>query len=204
MSRAILKPLLFFTLITIIIGLNRVVVCEPTPTGYYLPKGYYVKATLKWPDAPFWPGYSEESIVGLRLPEYDLLIVGRSWKEWNFHKYSQVQIVKVYEGYSGSKYEIVAKLDAQPNVEHEVTIKYDVDGQIKISVDGTFLYSFSASSEKYTIIAENANVNEPQPLQEQSQTGQGYTVSEDNYVMYLALGIGVVLVIIVIFMVVRR
>jgi len=193
------NSLLILFLLTILTSFTSIIAYNASPCGYYLPRGYYVEGTINFKDAPFWPGESEPSIIGLRTSSYDILIVGRASKDWSFQVWREILVIKK----TNEREEVLAKQDAQAEVDHKVTIVYGNDGQVKISVNGELLYSFAGSADKYTILASNAKVNEPQVLQTSNQeTGEGY-LPEDNTI-YLALGVGAVLVLIVVMLVVRR
>lgn len=189
-----LHALVIATLVALMIGgmlayANYAV--NPTPSGYYLPRGYKVTAKVYVPDSPLW-GNTLGDAFGISCEKYTVFALGWGEKTWNWEAKHGIKIVWREGGTDQDK----AYIDLEPNKKHEVTIVYDWDGTIKISVDGKFLYGFVATEPKYTIVAQGAQVSEPEALPKPSTTsptGSGYNPASisDLRTEYLLLGAGV-------------
>ena len=195
--RKTIIPLFFIILLATV---SAVYAYDATSTGYYLPKGYKVTGKVYVPGAPFWPGESLGDVVGVATDEYSVLVVGYGSKGGILESFNVEQGVKVIWKQAGRE-EVKAKATIQNIGEHDVTIVYGYDGQVKISVDGKFIYGFVATTDKYQLVAQGASVNAPEVLptsddssQSGSDTGEGYnppSVSELQ-MQYLLFGAGVV------------
>ncbi|MCD6300897.1 MAG: hypothetical protein J7L82_02380 [Staphylothermus sp.] len=171
-------------------------VVSPTPTGYYLPKGYKVTAKVYVPDAPLW-GNTIGDAVGLSCDKYSVIVFGWGEKTWNWEAKHGIKVIWREGGTDEDK----AYVDLEPDKKHDVTIVYDWDGTVKISVDGKFIYSFVATESRYTIVAQGATVNEPEALPEPSTTpptGSGYNRASVNELQtqYLLLGAGATIIVV--------
>ena len=172
---------------------------NPTPTGYYLPRGYKAEAIIMIPPAPFWPGIAKGDVVGVDAGTYQVRVVGFGYKASIIEGFWACHGVQVQK-HTLSKTEILTMKTNQDNPsleagEHKITITYGYDGTVKIAIDGEFLYSFAGTEDKYAVIAEGAKVSAPEPLpsSDSGDTGEGYnppTVKELQ-LQYLALGAGV-------------
>ena len=164
---------------------------NPTPSGYYLPRGYKVTAKVYVPDSPLWGNVLGDAF-GISCEKYTVFALGWGEKTWNWEAKHGIKIVWREGGTDEDK----AYVDLEPNKKHDVTIVYDWDGTVKISVDGKFIYSFVATEPKYTIVAQGAQVSEPEALPKPSTTsptGSGYNPASisDLRTEYLLLGAGV-------------
>ncbi len=162
-----------------------------TPTGYFLPKGYKVTAQVFVPCAPFWPGEAVGDAVGLQTNDYSVIARGYGLKGGvleGFTTRSGVKIIWVQGGVQSVK----ADTSAECNKKHEVTIVYSHDGQIKFSVGGRFIYSFVATADRYSIVAEGASVNAPEvlPRDTTSPAGGGYNPPSIQQIQIQALALG--------------
>ena len=206
-KRAAIPILLFIISITVAVA---VYAYEATPTGYYLPKGYKVTATVSVPGAPFWPGEYLGDIVGVQSNEYSVLAVGYGSKGGILENFAVEQGIKII-WIQGGRQEVKAKVSISNVGDHDVTIVYDYDGQVKISVDGKFIYGFVATADKYQIVAQGAKVNQPEVLpssdgSQNNDTGSGYnppSVSEIQ-MQYLLLGAGIIVILIVVMFLMHR
>jgi hypothetical protein len=206
------KSIIFFIYLTILIIASTAYAYEATPVGYYLPKGYKVTAKVSVPSPPFWGGEKLGDIVGVSVSEYSVFVVGYGAKWIDLSGLHVEQGVKVVWK-QGGREEVKAKVSIQNIGEHDVTIVYDYDGQIKISVDGKFIYGFVATDNKYQIIAQGASVNAPQVLptpdtgsDQSTDTGSGYNPPSVSQLQmqYLLLGGGAIGIIILSLFLMRR
>jgi hypothetical protein len=187
---------------------------DATSTGYYLPKGYKVSAKVSVPAPPFWPGETLGDIVGISTSDYSVLVIGYGSKGGVLEGFKVEQGIKVVWKQAGRE-EVKATVTIQNVGEHDVTIVYGYDGQIKISVNGKFVHSFVANKDKYEIVAQGASVSAPEVLPtsdnsnqntSDSGTGEGYnppSVSELQ-MQYLLFGAGAVIVVVLVLVLMRR
>ncbi len=181
--------------LTILLGSLIVVAYDASPTGYYLPKGYKVSVKLHVPGAPFWPGEVSGDIAGVGCEEYSVLIIGYGWKGQLWEGYPAESGIKVIWKQGGNEEE-KAK-EKYDEGDYDVTIVYGCDGQIKISVNGEFLYGFVATKSKYSILAEGAAVQAPEPLPCITETttdpgtGEGYNPPSVNEMQQQLLWVGI-------------
>ena len=198
-----LLPLLFTLFLVVSVSAYTA-----TPTGYYLPKGYKVDVSVYVSDPPLWPGENLGDIVGLSINDYSVLVVGYGGKGGPLEGFAVEQGVKIVWIQGGTQY-VKAKVKLNGG-DHTVSILYGYDGQVKISVDGKYVYGFVATADKYEIVAQGASVNAPQPIPQdqgsQDTTGEGYDVPSipELRTQYLLLGAGLVFISILAVVMIKR
>ena len=187
------KTLIPIIIFLAILAASNIVAADVTSTGYYLPQGYKVSAKVNVPVEPFWPGEAIGDAVGVSTSGYQVIIRGYASKGGIVEGFAVEKGIKVI-WVQGGKHEEKAKITGLESKEHDVEILYGYDGQVKISVNGEFLYSFVATVSKYEIVAEGAKVNQPEPLPSPTTTpttGEGYSKpSTYELQQQLALGLG--------------
>jgi len=187
------KTLIPIIIFLAILAASNIVAADVTSTGYYLPQGYKVSAKVNVPVEPFWPGKAIGDAVGVSASGYQVIIRGYASKGGIVEGFAVEKGIKVI-WVQGGKREEKAKITGLESKEHDVEILYGYDGQVKISVNGEFLYSFVATVSKYEIVAEGAKVNQPEPLPSPTTTpttGEGYSKpSTYELQQQLALGLG--------------
>lgn len=190
-------------MLTILAGI--VLVNAQSATGYYLPKGYKVRARIYVPGSPFWPGELAGDTVGISCERYSVLVKGFGYKQWWGEANSGIRVYWV-EG--GVTKEVASKWNI-PEGDHEVEIVYGHDGYVYISIEGTHVYGFAGTVEKYSIVSEGAEVSPPEALptpKQSEQVGSGYAPksAEELRNQYLLLGLGAGAISVLLILMIRR
>ena len=200
-----LLPLLFT--LFLVVGVSAY---TATPTGYYLPRGYKVDATVRVPAVPAWPGENVGDIAGLSTNDYSVYVVAYGGRGGILEGFATEQGIKIVWVQGGTQ-QVKAKVRNLNEGDHTVTIVYGHDNYIKISIDGKLAFSFVATVDKYELVAQGASVNAPQPIPQQQdgssdQTGEGYDVPSipELQTQYLLLGAGLVFISILAVVMVKR
>ncbi len=179
-------------------------------TGYYLPRGYKVTAQAFIPCAPFWSGEMIGDAVGLQTNDYTVIARSYGWKGGILEGFATRSGIKIL-WIQGGREDIKADVDLACGRKHEVVIVYGYDGQIKFSVDGRFIYSFIATVDRYSIVAEGASVSAPESLPRDTTSppaGTGYNPPSIQQIqiqaLALGLGLGLGVIAILLFLTRRR
>jgi len=203
-KKVMLSIVLLVFMVSSIVMANYAV--NPTSTGYYLMEGYKISAKVYVPDTPLW-GNTIGDVFGISCEKYMVYAMGWGEKTWNWECKHGIKVVWREGGNDQDK----SYVDLAPNKKHDVTIVYDWDGTIKISVDGKFVYSFVATEKKYQVIAQGAQVSPPEALPKpdgDKPTGSGYNPSsvKDLEFKFILLGIGVaaILFLVILFVVLKK
>jgi len=209
LSRLAKKSVLLAVAVMAAITLIAYAYPTPTPSGYYLPRGYKVTATIYVPESPFWPGEVVGDEVGISDGATTIFAVGVGWKYWDGPNLVYDEYVKIVKQ-TGDKQQVLKIINVHNPGQHTVVITYTWDGQVSISVDGHLAYGFQASTDKYIIVAQGAHVNQPVELprpKTDNPTGEGYNPPsvQDIQRQYLLLGLGAgAIIILVLILALRR